>query len=174
MFYSKSILLRVKYLRSKIFCLKIPGTENPENPRAYIQRAARAINVQSVFYSVPVLAPCTRRRPGRGIGSSDGELLGSAGAACPAHARPMRPEQPRHHRHDHLQRPSTDVGAGPVVGAATAAGAYLGPERGAAGASAAAAGRRGPGCVALEWRTRAAGCWAGGAALLRGGAAAAG
>ena len=33
-YFTPEYLLRVKYYRSKIFCLKIPGTENPENPRA--------------------------------------------------------------------------------------------------------------------------------------------
>jgi hypothetical protein len=34
-YFTPEYLLRVKYYRSNIFCLKIPGTENPENPRAW-------------------------------------------------------------------------------------------------------------------------------------------
>ena len=89
---------------------------------------------EKVFYlftGLPILTPsrgggelrASRRPPAHQPG--DG-LLGSAGAACPAHGRP-RPQQPGHHRRGHLQRP-TDVGAGPVlVGAATAAGAFMVP-----------------------------------------------
>ena len=33
-YFTPEYLLRVKYYRSNIFCLKIPGTENPANPRA--------------------------------------------------------------------------------------------------------------------------------------------
>jgi hypothetical protein len=33
-YFTPEYLLRVKYYHSNIFCLKIPGTENPENPRA--------------------------------------------------------------------------------------------------------------------------------------------
>jgi hypothetical protein len=34
-YFTPEYLLRVKYYRSNIFCLKIPGTENPENPMAH-------------------------------------------------------------------------------------------------------------------------------------------
>jgi hypothetical protein len=30
-YFTPEYLIRVKYYRSNIFCLKIPGTENPEN-----------------------------------------------------------------------------------------------------------------------------------------------
>jgi hypothetical protein len=33
-YFTPEYLLRVKYYRSNIFCFKIPGTKNPENPRA--------------------------------------------------------------------------------------------------------------------------------------------
>ena len=36
-YFTPEYLLRVKYYRSNIFCLKIPGTENPENPRAHLE-----------------------------------------------------------------------------------------------------------------------------------------
>jgi hypothetical protein len=40
-YFTPEYLLWVKYYRSNIFCLKIPGTENRENPRADHSGSAR-------------------------------------------------------------------------------------------------------------------------------------
>ena len=54
-YFTPEYLLRVKYYRSNIFCLKIPGTENPENPRA--DQVVHTWSEETLSLSIPICMP---------------------------------------------------------------------------------------------------------------------